>query len=327
MLSIRDNLLETIHGGHPDRYVNQFEFFPFIMCAPLTDFSLDEQGRMRDEWGVTQQVGGQPGAFPLQDEEHLVVKDVEEWQKYVTVPDYSPRELWEPLAEQVAEVDTSEVFSAVALMPGIFERYHDLCGMSEGLMAFYECPDEAKGLLAAITDVELAIAEQVCAYVKPELVFHHDDWGTNSSTFMNMDMFRAFIKPCYEQVYGYYKSHGVKLIVHHSDSFGETLVPEMIDLGVDIWQGVLKNANDIPELLESYGGQISFMGAIEDQIVDVEGWTPDGVREEVFRSIDQVGSSKYFIPCITQGAPSSLFDGVYDEVTRAIADKSAIDFG
>ena len=26
MLTIRQNLLETIHGGHPDRFVNQYEF-------------------------------------------------------------------------------------------------------------------------------------------------------------------------------------------------------------------------------------------------------------------------------------------------------------
>ncbi|MGI6033182.1 MAG: hypothetical protein ACOX69_07175 [Coriobacteriales bacterium] len=63
MLSIRQNLLETIRGGKPDRYVNQFEFFPFIMCAPLTDFTLDEKGCMRYEWSVTQQVAGQPGPF------------------------------------------------------------------------------------------------------------------------------------------------------------------------------------------------------------------------------------------------------------------------
>ncbi len=28
MLSIRDNFLETIHGGRPDRFVKQFEYQP-----------------------------------------------------------------------------------------------------------------------------------------------------------------------------------------------------------------------------------------------------------------------------------------------------------
>ena len=30
MLTIRQNLLETIHGGHPDRFVNQYEFLKII---------------------------------------------------------------------------------------------------------------------------------------------------------------------------------------------------------------------------------------------------------------------------------------------------------
>ena len=46
-------------------------------------------------------------------------------------------------------------------------------------------------------------------------------------------MFEEFILPSYKKIYGYYKSHGVELIVHHSDSYAATLVPYMIDMGID----------------------------------------------------------------------------------------------
>ena len=35
MLTKRQNLLETIHGGNPDRFVNQYEAFKMIMGTPV----------------------------------------------------------------------------------------------------------------------------------------------------------------------------------------------------------------------------------------------------------------------------------------------------
>lgn len=327
MLSKRENFLQTIRGGNPDRYVNQYEFFSFLLCMPLTDDTLDEKGRYVDEWGVTWQVEGQPGDFPLLDPEHLVVSDIENWKDQLKVPTgYDDPAVWEDLAEQAEAVDTNEMFRGAVVVSGVFERFHHLCGMTDGLMALYEYPEEAAELLECITDVELELAEGICKYLKPELLFHHDDWGTDSSTFMSPDMFREFIKPCYEKIYGYYRDHGVDIIIHHSDSYAETLIPDMIDLGVDVWQGALKNSNDLPALIDKYGGKISFMGGIDDQVVDVDNWTPESVRQEVFDSIDELKDGGFFIPCLTQGGPFSLYDGVYDEVTKAIDEKSSIDF-
>jgi hypothetical protein len=35
MLTIKQNLLEVINGGQPDRFVNQYEFMDLIMEAPM----------------------------------------------------------------------------------------------------------------------------------------------------------------------------------------------------------------------------------------------------------------------------------------------------
>ena len=130
----------------------------------------------------------------------------------------------------------------------------------------------------------------------------------------------------YKQVYGYYKDHGVELIVHHSDSFGETLVPYMIDMGIDIWQGTLRSSNDIPKLVDTYGGRIAFMGGIESQIIDKPDWTEDEVREEVERALSEIGRTTGFIPCLTAGLNDSGYPGVYDAVSRVIDECSRRDF-
>ena len=129
-------------------------------------------------------------------------------------------------------------------------------------------------------------------------------------------MFREFIKPCYMKVYGYYKEHGVELIVHHSDSYAATLVPDMIDMGIDIWQGVM-TSNNIPELIKQYGGKISFMGGVDSATIDHPGWTVEEVAEQVDRACREYGKL-YFIPGASQGGPFSTFPGVYEETTRQI---------
>ena len=108
--------------------------------------------------------------------------------------------------------------------------------------------------------------------------------------------------------------------MHHSDSYAATLVPNMIRMGIDIWQGVM-NSNNIPELIRKYGGQISFMGGIDSASVDFEGWTPETVAKEVRKACESCGT-KYFIPSTTMGGPDSTYPGVYECVTECIDELS-----
>ena len=139
---------------------------------------------------------------------------------------------------------------------------------------------------------------------------------SQTSTCISPEMFREFYKPAYQKIYGYYKEHGVELVVHHSDSYAATLVPDMIDMGIDIWQGVM-TSNNIPELIKKYGGKISFMGGIDSAAIDHPGWTRDEVEREVRRACTECGKL-YFIPGASQGLAMSTFPGVYEATSEEI---------
>ena len=79
---------------------------------------------------------------------------------------------------------------------------------------------------------------------------------------MSPSMFEEFYFEGTKAIYDCYRENGVKLIVHHSDSYAATLVPDMIKMGIDIWQGAM-TSNNIPELIEKYGKDITFMGGID----------------------------------------------------------------
>ena len=330
MLSKRQNMLETVRGGNPDRFVNQFEAIQFIFRTPLGMRSprpMQQTGwEMVNAWGVTIRFQeGTPGPFPVHDEEHIVLKDVTRWKETVKFPSLEfPQSEWDECAEAAAQIDRNEVFAAAMVGPGVFDHLHYLMGMEECLISFYTEPDALKELLAAITDWELEYARLVCENLKPDMIFHHDDWGSHRSTFLSPEMFDEFIFPSYKKIYGYYKTHGCELVVHHSDSYAATLVPYMIDMGIDVFQGCV-DTNNIPELIKKYGGSVSFMGGINNGIVDVPGWTDKLIADYVEKTCRECGKL-YFIPCCTAGGPSSSYPGAFDAVTREIDRMSKLMF-
>ena len=322
MLTKRQNLLETIHGGKPDRFVNQYEAFGMVIGSPFGNRNANPaRGQMNvvNAWGITKSFPENvPGAFPVHTPDKIVIKDMEHWQDYVKVPNvvYDASE-WEPFIQRAEAIDRNEQFCMAFVAPGIFEQCHYLMEIQNCLVAFYEYPDEMHELIEVITQFELDYAAEVCKYLKPDALFHHDDWGSQTSTFISPEMFREFYLEPYKKVYGFYRDHGVELVVHHSDSYAATLVPQMIEMGIDIWQGVM-TSNNIPKLIREYGPQISFMGGIDSAAIDYPGWTREKVRAEVRRCCDECGKL-YFIPGASQGLAMSTFPGVYDATSEEIA--------
>lgn len=329
MLTKRQNLLETIRGGHPDRFVNQFEAFAMLKRNP---YSMNNPSPKHGEinvvnaWGVTKSwPANQPGSFPDHSPEKIVIKDITRWSRDLIAPKviYTDKD-WEPYAKEAENVDRKEQFATFFCAPGVFEQCHHLMGMQECLIAFYDEPKYMHELIDFLTDWELQYAEQVCKYLKPDAVFHHDDWGSQTSTFLSPEMFAEFYLPAYQKIYGYYKSHGVELIVHHSDSYAATLVGHMINMGVDIWQGAV-STNNLPELIRQYGGQISIMAGIDSASVDFEGWTQQEIAVKVEQACRDCGKL-YFIPCQTQAGTRSSFPGVYEAISREIDQQSLLMF-
>ena len=328
MLSKRQNFLETIRGGKPDRFVNQYEALSLLMgpnYALLDPINgafppfIPDAGPVVGAWGVALEfISGQPGPMPVHTEKYRVLKDITKWKDVVKMPktDY-PDSAWEEGAKLAASIkEKKETFAAACYFTGVFERCHYLMGMEDCLCNFYEEPKLMHELIDYITEYELKFAEQLTKHWKPDALFHHDDWGTQNSTFLSPEMFHEFIMPAYKKIYKCWKDNGVEVVVHHCDSFAATLVPDMIEMGADVYQGCM-STNNTPELVKKYGGKISFMGDLDNGVLDKENWTPDLIKKHVERACRNNGKL-YYIPCLVMGGPGSTYPGVYEEVSKEI---------
>ena len=330
MYTARENMRRAVRNEGPDRYVNQYEAL-VLLTTPLAFHNPRPAQGGEDKvnaWGVTYSYPSHvPGAFPVHTKEKIVIKDIERWKDFVKAPSLEwPEEEWEKIIATYEAVDRTKAYATTMCIPGIFEQTHHLCSIDEALLYYMLNEVEMHELIKYITDWELRFAEVVCDRLHPDAILHHDDWGSEKNTFLRPSMFDDYFLEPYKQIYGYYHDHGVEMIVHHADSWCASIVPEMIEMGIDVWQGPM-HSNNVPELVKKYGKQITFMGEIDNKFVDFEQWTPEICREVAERSIESVGTPEGFIPCITQGGPGSVYAGTYEELWKAIDNYNIRHFG
>ena len=133
---------------------------------------------------------------------------------------------------------------------------------------------------------------------------------------MSPDTWREFIKPQYVKTYQYMNEKGV-LIMHHADSYLEPIVEDMVELGIDIWQGALPQ-NDIPKIQKQLDGRMVIMGGIDAAIVDRVDAPEKTIRTEVRRALEEYTPGGSFIPCLTYGAPGSICENVDTIITEEL---------
>lgn len=321
MLTPRENFMETVRGGKPDRYSNQFEALALQWCSPQDVRHPDAEygkGPAKNAWGIYfEWPEGTPGPFPLQDPEHLLIKDLEHWKDYVKMPETKfPEEEWDWIVEEANKVDRSRQLVTAVSWPGLFENCHHMLDMEECMISLYEEPEIMHEIIELLTEYELRMAREIIDHIHPDALYRHDDWGSQRSTFMSNEMFRTFYLEPTKKIYKFWKDHGVEVVIHHSDSYGETLIPEMVEMGIDVWQGAL-STNDLKKIAGEYQGRLTVMGGINNGIVDQAGWTPEMVDAEVNRVLDWV-DSPFIVPNCTFGGDISTFEGVYQAVTDSI---------
>ena len=331
MLTAKENMRQCILGGAPDRYVNQYEALTLLFDPSQRLSARPQKGGepVRNAWGVTYSYPvTAPAPFPVHTPDRIVVRDIRHWRDYVQAPDlgWIPDAEWDAAAERYAAVDGNLSYRAAFVAPGLFEQSHNLCGLENALIHYLEYEDEMHDLIRYLTEYELRLAEKICSRLHPDALFHHDDWGSETNSFLRPGLFEDFFLEPYREIYQYYHDHGCEFVFHHSDSYAANLVPYMIGMGIDVWQGCM-HSNDVPGLVRKYGGKITFMGEIDNKFIDFDGWTPKDCERAGYEAIERVGSLKHFIPCITQGGPGSMYPGAYRCLWDGIDRYNAEHFG
>lgn len=328
MLTPKENFLQILHTGKPARMGGAWDANASYMGMPyFTDpYSLlDCPAYMPgtegiDMWGTKWMWPKEaPGAHPSPHKEDIVIKDIKTWRDTLHLPQIKGAD-WSDVLTALEAVDRNQHMITSGIWPGIFERACDLLGFENCLLAFCVYPKELNALFGAICDVKMKIVDEVIAHLKPDMIHSHDDWGSKHALFVSPAMWRDFLKPHYLRLYGSIRNRGI-LITHHADCYCEPLVEDMMELGINIWQGVTP-ANNIRRIKEVVKGKLVLMGGIDAQVVDKVGATEEEIRGEVRRCVREYCPGGYFIPCVT--SEMAFTPGVQDIIDDELR-KCAVD--
>jgi len=292
--------MALLNYQQPDYYG---DFMPALKLIPDPEFKRNrtpQDGQIHhDVWGTAICFKpGAPGAHPVVNSQNAVIKDIEKWKEQLVVPSLKDLD-WSETAAMAAQVNREEYFCAVYSPCGLFERTHYLMGMENALANYLEYPEEMAEILRIIADYKIEWFKQAAKYMKPDIVFYHDDWGTKQNVFLPPRVWRELIKPLQKEIVQTAHDCGI-IFMHHADCVCQPLAQDMVDIGIDLWQGTIPQ-NDIVEIQRVTDGKLPMIGGVDGPKIDIENITEEEIRAEVRRAFDTYCPGGRFYPSIANG--------------------------
>ena len=178
----------------------------------------------------------------------------------------------------------------------VFCRVAALMGLEQTLVKLHTSPTVVEAAFAAVTDRVEAYCERLlaaCGDHMPILCLG-DDFATQRGLMLSPEAWRRFLKPHYARLFGVGKCAG-KVIWFHSCGDVTAVIPDLIEIGVDVWETVQLHTLPISacELKREYGRDLAFFGGVNTQRLPFA--KPDEVRNEVRRCIEALGEGGGYI--------------------------------
>ncbi len=174
----------------------------------------------------------------------------------------------------------------------LFERAHFLRGLDYLLMDLHLNPQFVHDLLDNILKFLLGNVSQL-AELGVDGIFLSDDYGHQHSLLMSPDHWREFIKPRLRKLFARIKAEGLFAFLHSCGNVSE-IVPDLVEIGLDVLHPIQPEAMDIASLKANYGDKLAFYGGISTQQTLPRG-TPEEIEAEVRQTVQLMAKGGGYI--------------------------------
>jgi uroporphyrinogen decarboxylase len=187
----------------------------------------------------------------------------------------------------------SEVFDGSFFLRGFENFYLDLAGN----------PTVACYVMDKMVELQLQYWEMVLQELGDQILIVRlgDDLGEQAKTRISPRMYRKLIKPRHQKLFSSIKkmAKGELYIFLHSDGAIYKLIPDLIEIGVDILNPIQYTATDMDtkKLKQEFGKDLTFWGGAIDPQGTLPSGTPQEVKDEVKRHIDDLAPGGGFVFC------------------------------
>jgi uroporphyrinogen decarboxylase len=203
-------------------------------------------------------------------------------------PDWLADYRWEHVPARVAGLKERDLVVGAFMEMTLFELAWYLRGMDRFMEELIGGEEIAIALLDKLTVIRTGMARRY-AECGVDVLMLGDDVATQLDMMLSPALWRETLKPRLAEVIRAAKAVNPELLIfYHGDGNMERIVPELIEIGVEILNPVQPECMDPERMKEKFGGQLAFWGCIGTQTTMPFG-TPVEVKATVRRLIDTVG--------------------------------------
>jgi uroporphyrinogen decarboxylase len=235
-----------------------------------------------DEWGA----GSTPGTFEhfAEYNHHPLVacETVREIENYAW-PDVTEEYRYEGLDAKTVEFQRRGYAVTGELYQTIFERAWLLRGIEPMMMDFVANPEIAHAICEQIAQRRIQQARRY-ARMGVDILRLGDDVCMQTGAMFSLETYRTFLKERTRAIVRAAKEIKPDLLVFmHCDGKIDRLIPEYLDIGIDILNPVQPECNDLAAIQKRHGSRLSFWGGVGTQTT-----MPFGTPKEVAACVRQL---------------------------------------
>ena len=265
------------------------------------DFSRYYEGRnftgpvaLNPEWGFAQ-VSPDPNSHfahresPFGDRP-FTVEDAETYP----LPDYESPSRYEGVEETVRAWRDRGYAVRYIQGFGTFDYSWLIRGYEPFLADLATEEEAALRLMDRVSDAIASVLKHMAAH-GADIVGFGEDVGTQKALIVSPDCWRRQFKPRFKKIVDAAKNaNPAVLFFYHSDGQIREIIPDLIEIGVDILNPIQPECMDPAEIKETFGDRLALWGGVGTQTVMPFG-TPEEVRACVRRLFRAAGRGGGFV--------------------------------
>jgi uroporphyrinogen decarboxylase len=270
------------------------------------DFEL--KGTNRSEWGFDWErqddTMGQPKHPPITS-----------WDKLegYKVPDPNASGRFEHMPEYMEKNRDRYVIGCLGLSGFNFVTF--IRGFENTLEDLYLDRENIEKLIDMVFDFEMQIIKSFSKYGVDAIGFG-DDWGTQNCLMISPGLWREVFKPRYKEQFDLVHKLGMHVYFHCCGNIYD-IIPDFIEIGVDILNLNQPDLFGIEKLGSNFGGRVCFNCPVDHQTVAIK-----GIRNEIFDYVKRLNEhlgrfSGGFIGYIEEYHSIGMSEENYKAITEA----------
>ena len=277
------NEYSASHGTSGSGIIPHLLDYDFITTwhGPATGYYMSSAPEYYDEWGVKWRwVDAGGGTRYTEIVEHRLA-DLQDPTSF-EMPDFTQESRYDGSREIIRKYGKDYAIMG-AMTCTFFEIAWYLRGLEQLMMDMVANKDWVHAYLDKLLGWAIIAASKLTE-LGCDVIWIGDDFGTQNRMLISPEMFRDFIKPKYDRLFTAIRriNPGIKIALH-CDGYFEPIIPDLIELGIHIFNPIQPRSMDPAEIKKKYGRHMVLWQTLDNQFTFPFGTLQDVIDETKLR--------------------------------------------